>query len=530
MSRSTRRAACWTAVTLVVGAAACGTTPPAAVAPARPRAHAPEPAPSAVPASTASVPPPLPSAAEPVREPASPDAVRFTKGTMTGPAYDAAFARGDHALATWCPEPCPWGDEQRARLVVWSLDDLRVARDFQPFADDMGEGVMHGMQSAAGGARLVTSTHNQVQLWDTTTWSLVSAVDSFAIYGGWQPSPSGAHLALSNVFGGAALVDATTGKTIRHVQLHPGVASVSAGVLWSADARTVVLEGNGVLRGVRLEGGSTTLSAPAGGGVSELVTHYALSRDGTWLVAVEGRRVTLFAARGATKRVLVDAPAAPDPRVSARAAFSPSADRLAILDVDGSLRIWDLDAAGAGVAREVEPGGKAWRTGSLVWRPDGRFLAWIDSDDGAVYVWEGESATTTRLEGPARGMADVVWSRRRGLLARTVGNTFDAWDVERQERLARRRLDGRVSARATFSEDERFVAIAAGDVHVVRIADGKSLVLRTRGIAKSRTSAALASDGGWTGDALFAREIESMDGSKPREQLAAELARTFFAR
>jgi WD40 repeat protein len=451
----------------------------------------------------------------------------FTPKSPTGPAYAVDFSRGDETLATWCRETCPWGSDQASRLVVWSLRDLRAVRDVVPNADDLGSGRLHAAAFTPDGARYITSTHTEVTVWEPEGWTRLGSSSFGAIYAGWSASPDGRHVVAADVFGKAALFDATSGKVRQDLQLHDGAGSISAATAWSGDSKVAAVEGNGNVRTMRVDGSQVVLSASLLRLNSERVSSVDLSHDGAWIAVVEGGRVTVRRVGGEARHVLVDGSL--DAHPPASASFSPVDDRIVVVDVFGVARRVDLSKDGPTAVREASSSTRgAWW--SPRWSADGRFVAWGGAEDGSVAVWDATSAELRRY-GARAGARDTTWSwsHRGGLLVRATADAVEVWDVERGVSLRSFTVRGLAPTAVAFSRDDRFVAAAAGDVHVVRIADGRTLVLRTRGIAKSRVSAALVTDVGWAGDATLGREIVRLDGGEGVPSGSAdELRRAVF--
>jgi hypothetical protein len=101
-------------------------------------------------------------------------AVRLKPALQPSALASIVWSRDGTSIATWCGPSCRWGPEHQRRVVVWSLPKLEVVADGSPNKDDMGEGRIHHVDFTPDGARLGTSTHNEVQLFDRDGWKLMT--------------------------------------------------------------------------------------------------------------------------------------------------------------------------------------------------------------------------------------------------------------------------------------------------------------------------------------------------------------------
>lgn len=149
-------------------------------------------------------------------------------------------------------------------------------------------------------------------------------------------------------------------------------------------------------------------------------------------------------------------------------AWSPDGRRLAAAGVDGTLRIWQTDAAGRQAASLGADQPCAMR--SLAWSPDGRRVA-AGADDGKVRIWDTQMPQVgpVELNGHDACVWSVAWSRDGRRLASAGSDAaVRIWEPDQADPLVCELIghDGTVWS-VTWSPDGRRVASGGAD-HTVR--------------------------------------------------------------
>ena len=143
-------------------------------------------------------------------------------------------------------------------------------------------------------------------------------------------------------------------------------------------------------------------------------------------------------------------------------AWSPDGRQLASASLDGTVRVWDTDAAGRQSAVLVSHDGAVR---SVAWSPDGDRLA-TGGDDGSVLLWAVATATTvaTAVGAHQGSVWSVAWSPDGRRLA-SVGTdaTVRMWDASGLAPLEARTGHSGTVWSVAWSPDGRALASAGAD-------------------------------------------------------------------
>ena len=151
----------------------------------------------------------------------------------------------------------------------------------------------------------------------------------------------------------------------------------------------------------------------------------AYGPDGKWLAMSAGRSVRIYLAADSyeLKKLLVG-----HTDLVRAIRFSPDGERIATASIDGTVRIWDLDASERFVFREHEDA-----VHDVAWHPDGQRLA-SASADGTVKIWaiDGKTiASRTDHEAPVNA---VAWNPNGKILVSGCENkVIRFWSSEGEE-------------------------------------------------------------------------------------------------
>jgi WD40 repeat protein len=383
--------------------------------------------------------------------------------TLTGHSGDVtamALSPGGTLLAS--------ADERTLRL--WNLGD-RTQVAVLP-----GDGVpVRSLEFSADGGRLISRSTaarwrpgergdpgGQIRLWpvggDIRQGLVLHGHESY-VYG-LAFSPDGRRLVSCGWDGRVIVWDAIRGRPQRELPDHGQLEDVC----WTGDGRWIVAANSGVTRvwdaatGGQVHRFSTRVSHPtlatspdgsllvAGGEDGPIRLRHlpdgalvrvlgsaagisgkaAFSPDGR-LVALcgEGRRLRVWAVADGTLLHAGDAR-------SRSLAWHPSGDVLATGGRDGSIRLWDLTAAGDTLAEpHVDLRGHTGIVYALAFSPDGTRLA-SGSEDTTIRLWDiaDSGAEVLQLRGHSRYVYDLRFSPDGSMLATASGDgTVRLWDT-----------------------------------------------------------------------------------------------------
>jgi WD40 repeat protein/serine/threonine protein kinase len=400
---------------------------------------------------------------------------------LGGGGYQVTFTPDGHGLAERIQE----------NVRVWGTSDWQEQITFAGAIDETAS----LMTYRADGKVLATYNSRYVRFWDADSGQRrgISA-ERISQPFGLAFEPAGTLLALASASGKLMLIDSQTGRTVRSVQAHKGLAQ---GVAFAPDGKTLATCGADQL--VQLwDVGSLKNIATLRGHRSE-VWSVAFSPDGKTLAsASKDGTVKLWDA----KRKAAEARKLEDNAMPFW--FSPDNKILLTKSEDGTMRYRDTET---GQQRRAIP---SLQTDSARYfttvSPDGKYLA-MSVEDGRIFLSElekGSCSSTNQVDSnPANAMAfspDDRW------LAISSGQyTGGTWQGGtrmlnladgRIETLSREFAGTRDSGCVAFSSDGKLLA-GAGSDYSIRIWDVATKKERTllRGHSWDVISLAFSPDG-----------------------------------
>jgi WD40 repeat protein len=257
-------------------------------------------------------------------------------------------------------------------VKVWDLANGRVLHSFS-----IHSGAVWGLTFSPDGKRLASGSRDgTIALWDVRSGSEVRTFHGHSrVPSRIRFSPDGASLAAGDERGGVKLWNVGTGQDRTPLPGHTGVVRCIA---FSPDGNRMASGGED--RSVRLHdlvnGASRRFPMPAA------VNEVAFSSDGRTLAAVSDgpeAMVRLWEIetgeetswKGHTGNIY-------------GLAFSPVGSLFATCGEDGTVRLWDRNAAPDGV-RRIGPGLFGGAVRAVAFTPDGRYLATANAN-GTVYL------------------------------------------------------------------------------------------------------------------------------------------------
>jgi WD40 repeat protein len=179
--------------------------------------------------------------------------------------------------------------------------------------------------------------------------------------------------------------------------------------------------------------------------------------------------------------------------------FSPDGTRLAILNGQGEVAVWEVSRWTI-IRRVPGPGGMAWHCGALDFSPDGKALAIGDLEGRLRVVDLDTGRTNLSVTAHPEQITAVAWSPKAPILASGsgfLGGPIRLWDAESGKRLGV--LEGHTSwitRGLTFSADGKLLYSASAD-QTIRIWDvaQQECLATLRGSSDEVYGLALSPDG-----------------------------------
>jgi len=443
----------------------------------------------------------------------------------TSPIHAVDWSPDGKWLATACAGAC--GDDAKAeaqRVLVFELPSLKLRSELSPNSEDMGDGRVHGVAFNADGSRLAISTHNGVALFRSSDFTRVADIDHFAIYGSFRFSPNGKYLGLSGVYGVVDVVDAVTGKAVLKDRLHDGAGSLSAGLAWTKDSNTLIVDGNANF-GTWTPGAKKITAIGQG---DSGTGWFELSSDEKWLLLGEAESCVSGVYSMATRKLAhkVTTGAKPGTRVppdSCRSGFSPNGVWVAAIDADAAVRLWQAGSAAKPVVVRPPAPIDGAEPVTLAFSPDGQRLLYAIGD--VTGIWDIATQRTADSKAPPGPLPRVEWLTPT-VIALQEGEETVYFDLARQERTKR----PAEAPEGSLDPSGKVRAVADGDLRLRR-ADGVELWLRTVLDGDKRTVVMVDSRGRVGGDEVLAASdvYDANGGAKLVPRVEAKVAERFFA-
>lgn len=399
-----------------------------------------------------------------------------------------AWAPAGDRLALWCESGCSYADTTTpplhvAELPAGTVRTLRIA--------EMSGSLVRRASFSERGTFVLASAGNNIQIFRTTDLSPVLKLDKGAVYDVMAVSPDEKHFAWADAYGFADVVDLATGKGAGWASLHDPNSGRNQQLAWIPGSPRVVFscaeECSPELWGTKGKRIAKLKVDGADWTSSQLVT----TPGGAIAVAGADGLVALFDGKDGKGSVLRKKSRSFDPALAATPvaiALSGDGKKLAVGRVTGDLTVFDLDTKKATEVLPAKQGGAAVERVAL--SHDGSRVAFGDYTS-SYEVSAVEKAIPEKLDGTSLAYSadGVLLVTHRCSVAGLVAGK------EKWRRSCTSTAPNRDSPSVALSPDRKVVAIADGQLHLVRASDGKTATLALD--AKAATSA-LAPQAGTT--------------------------------